>query len=105
MTLNPSFSNNSDVVVIIKKDGYSTLVSKCPCQGLVYAISPTMSNLDRVRLVLNWGLFPADLDSHLWYGNEHIYYAYRSGNNSDLDMDDTDRYGLETITTEERDFN
>lgn len=103
--LNTPFEDDGNSVVIIKKEGYSTLVAKCPCNGLTYAISPVMRNLDGMRIVLNWGEYPYDLDSHLWYGNDHVYFANQEGYNANLDVDDTDSYGPETITIEERDFN
>lgn len=60
-----------------------------------------------VRIVLTWGEWPRDLDSHLFtpYDNSfgdntyHIWYGNRYdvvGNN--LDVDDTDGYGPETMT-------
>lgn len=102
VTLSPSFGDTNDAMVIIKKEGYSTLVAKCLCQGLTYAISPIMQNLDGMRIVLSWGATPADLDSHIWYSNQHVYYSSKVGRNSNLDVDDTDSYGPETITVEEK---
>lgn len=32
---------------------------------MTYAISPVMTNLDGMRVVLSWGEKPFDLDSHL----------------------------------------
>ncbi|MEN9918126.1 MAG: hypothetical protein RL662_562 [Bacteroidota bacterium] len=104
VVLNPSFADNTDAMVIIKKDGYSTLVAKCPCEGLTYAISPIMQNLDGIRIVLSWGQSPSDLDSHLWYNNDHIYWQSKEGFRANLDVDDTDSYGPETITIEEKKF-
>lgn len=104
VTLNPSFTDDNDAVVIIKKDGYSTLVAKCPCQGLTYAISPVMENLDGMRVVLSWGKYPDDLDSHLWYSDQHIFFQNKKGRSANLDVDDTDSYGPETITVEEKKF-
>lgn len=60
-----------------------------------------------VRIVLTWGSTPNDLDSHLFtpYDNVfgdttyHIWYGNRSdavGNN--LDVDDVNGYGPETVT-------
>ncbi len=60
-----------------------------------------------VRIVLTWGQTPSDLDSHLFtpydsaFGDNtyHIWYGNKSdamGNN--LDVDDTDSYGPETMT-------
>lgn len=104
VTLNPAFADDNDAMIIIKKDGYSTLVAKCPCEGLTYAISPVMQNLDGVRVVLTWGEFPSDLDSHIWYKDQHIYYNNKVGYKANLDVDDVDSYGPETITVEEKEF-
>ncbi len=104
VTLHPAFTDDTDAMVIIKKEGYSTLVAKCPCEGLTYAISPVMDNLDGVRIVLTWGEFPADLDSHIWYKNQHVYFNNKEGHKANLDVDDVDSYGPETITVEEKEF-
>jgi len=92
------FGDTQNSTLIIKKDGYSTLVAQCPCDGLTYALSPNMSNLDGMRTVLRWGKNPSDLDSHLAYKNNHIFYNSKKGNQAHLDVDDTDSYGPETIT-------
>ncbi len=102
--LQPTFTDDENAMVIIKKEGYSTLVAKCPCQGLTYAISPVMKNLDGVRIVLSWGSEPQDLDSHLWYKNQHVYYNSKESPNAQLDVDDTDGYGPETVTIREKVF-
>ena len=69
-------------------------------------LSPTLED-GEVRIVLDWGEYPEDLDAHLftpydgseiedkyhiWYGQEKDPY----GNN--LDIDDIDGYGPETMT-------
>ncbi len=60
-----------------------------------------------IRMVLNWGAQPGDLDSHLKTPEiegqtHHISYANRGNADSSpyitLDVDDTDGYGPETIT-------
>lgn len=57
------------------------------------------------RVVLRWGEYPNDLDSHLntqtVYG-EHLHIAYYNKweNEANLDVDDTSSYGPETITIE-----
>lgn len=71
----------------------------------------TVSNsldIDQVRIVLEWGASPRDLDSHLIgptsSGSDfHIYYGSKTYNESgikiaDLDLDDTSSYGPETTT-------
>ncbi len=58
------------------------------------------------RVVLTWGVYPTDLDSHI-YGKKssstiHVYYANKeeslNGNTINLDRDDVTSYGPETIT-------
>ena len=69
-------------------------------------LSPTLDE-GEVRIVLDWGSYPEDLDAHLFTpydGKEteaayHIWYGQQEdpyGNN--LDRDDTDSYGPETMT-------
>lgn len=57
------------------------------------------------RIVLTWGLSPRDLDSHLVADTDtnssiHVYYGEKnpSPNYANLDIDDTDSEGPETIT-------
>ncbi len=104
VTLNNSFQDDQTTILIIKKEGYSTLVVKCPCNGLTYALSPIMENLDGMRIVLNWGQSPEDLDSHLVFPNNHIFFSSKTGDQSNLDVDDTDSYGPETITIDQKKF-
>jgi len=70
------------------------------------SISPIISE-DEIRIVLDWGATPSDLDSHLWTPNiegsaYHVYYSSRGSVSSapyaQLDTDDTNGYGPETIT-------
>jgi tetratricopeptide (TPR) repeat protein len=96
--LSATFADDPAALLIIKKAGYSNLVVKCPCGGMTYAISPVMNNLDGMRIVLNWGAEPSDLDSHLAYPNNHVYFSNKNGLESMLDVDDTTSYGPETIT-------
>lgn len=62
-----------------------------------------------LRIVLRWGQYPSDLDSHLvgpsadGQGKFHTYYSYKSYyyngiRFADLDLDDTSSYGPETTT-------
>ncbi|TCI94902.1 tetratricopeptide repeat protein [Tenacibaculum sp. M341] len=98
VTIPQQFRNDASVVVIIKKEGYSALVTKCLCDGLTYAISPTMYELDGMRIVLNWGYNPQDIDSHLSYEGGYVCYHDKDASQANLDVDDTDSYGPETIT-------
>ncbi|PXY46042.1 tetratricopeptide repeat protein [Flavobacterium hydrophilum] len=103
-TINSGFPDDSNTLLIIKKDNYSSLVVKCPCNDMTYALSPYMKNLDGMRIVLNWGKNPYDLDSHLTFPGTHIFFQHQIGSSSNLDVDDTDSYGPETITIENKRF-
>lgn len=92
------YRNDSEVILIIKKEGYSPLITKCLCDGLTYAISPTMQELDGMRIVLSWGSSPEDIDSHLSYLGGYVCYHKKEASHANLDVDDTDSYGPETIT-------
>ncbi|HDR9507932.1 TPA: tetratricopeptide repeat protein [Burkholderia cepacia] len=61
-----------------------------------------MHNLDGLRVVLTWGATPQDLDSHMAYPGNHIYFRSKRGANANLDVDDTDGYGPETVTLERK---
>lgn len=96
------FADDQTTLLIVKKVGYSNLVVKCPCAGTTYAISPVMSSLDGMRIVLNWGSSPYDLDSHLVYPRNHVSFVSQKGDQAHLDVDDTTSYGPETITIEKK---
>lgn len=99
---NAPFADDAGTLMIINKTGYSDLVVKCPCAGMTYAISPVMKNLDGMRIVLNWGQAPEDLDSHLLFPDNHVYFLERKLADAMLDVDDTTSYGPETITVERK---
>ena len=96
------FVDDQTTLLIVKKPGYSNLVVKCPCAGTTYAISPVMTSLDGMRVVLNWGANPSDLDSHLVYPRNHVSFVSQKGDQANLDVDDTTSYGPETITIEKK---
>ncbi|HAJ1625723.1 TPA: tetratricopeptide repeat protein [Escherichia coli] len=104
ISLGTSFADNKDALLIVKKEGYSNLVVKCPCAGMTYAISPVMTNLDGMRVVLSWGEKPFDLDSYLIFPGGHIYFDSKEGTDANLDVDDTDSYGPETVTISKKHF-
>lgn len=103
-TIKTPFDDDESSTLIIKKNGYSTLVAKCACDGLTYALSPVMTNLDGMRIVLSWGEDPYDLDSHLSFGDQHVFFSQKQGDGASLDVDDTDSYGPETITIDAKKF-
>ena len=102
LTLNTGFADDRNSLLIVKTPGYSNLVVKCPCAGMTYAVSPVMTRLDGMRIVLNWGRSPEDLDSHLVYGGNHVYFSNKQGRDANLDVDDTTSYGPETITIQRK---
>ncbi|MBK5301686.1 MULTISPECIES: tetratricopeptide repeat protein [Gammaproteobacteria] len=104
VSLTTEFADDAGNLLIIKKPGYSNLVVKCPCKGMTYAISPVMQNLDGLRVVLTWGATPSDLDSHMIFPGNNIYFQKRQGDDANLDVDDTTSYGPETITLEKKHF-
>lgn len=53
---------------------------------------------DTARIVLTWGSTPNDLDSHLLTDYGHVYFANKLIDGAELDVDDTYRFGPETIT-------
>jgi TPR repeat/Tetratricopeptide repeat len=104
-TIAPTFSDKDDgVLLIVKKPGYSTLVARCPCQGMTYALSPVMKSLDGMRVVLSWGRSPFDLDLHTVFPGSHVFFQQKVGVAANLDVDDTDSFGPETITIEKKAF-
>lgn len=59
------------------------------------------------RVVLTWGIYPTDTDSHIYGKNSsgnsiHVYYAHKedslNGRTVDLNRDDITGYGSETTT-------
>jgi TPR repeat len=104
VSLTADFADDASNLLIIKKPGYSNLVVKCPCKGMTYAISPVMTNLDGLRVVLTWGATPSDLDSHMIFPGNNIYFGSKQGTDAHLDVDDTTSYGPETITLEKKHY-
>ncbi len=108
--------NSGNYTIQVSKNGYITThsniaVSENGATGMNIAISPIGYNTDgdSLRIVLTWGEYPYDLDSHLFgptETNEIFHTAYfdknyydQQGNLiADLDLDDTDSYGPETTT-------
>lgn len=98
----PFGKDDSSVMMILKKEGYASMAVKCPCDTFVYAMSPVLTNLDSLRVVLSWDSEPSDMDLHAYFGNSHIYFDNKKGNAANLDVDDTDGFGPETITIQKR---
>jgi hypothetical protein len=99
-----SESDASDpaTLVIVRMRGYSDLIAKCPCAGMTYALSPYMQKLDGMRIVLNWGQDPLDLDGHLAFPGNHVFFDKKFATDAELDIDHTDGFGPETVTIERK---
>ncbi len=91
----------------ISKDGFITGYENFAVSSINSAIPDKISTVlcpelsaNESRLVLTWGSTPSDLDSHLrGPGGMHVYYSFPSHQNiANLDVDDTNSYGPETIT-------
>jgi tetratricopeptide (TPR) repeat protein len=61
-----------------------------------------MKNLDGMRVVLSWGQNPDDLDLHVAYRGNHVFFDRKQGVDANLDIDHVDRYGPETITLDRK---
>lgn len=88
------------VIESFEVEVYSTGI----CSVDTIVISPELA-VGEMRIVLEWGDHPRDLDSYYMdeYGNAQVAYYDREYYNGDqlvaeLDVDDTDGYGPETIT-------
>ncbi|MCP4986791.1 MAG: hypothetical protein GY928_12290, partial [Colwellia sp.] len=86
----------------VRAMGYSILKGKCPCFATVKVLRKKPVTPDSYRIVLIWGKKPLDLDAHLWFMNNHVYYSKEKGTRpnmkSELDIEDSDGYGPEIVT-------
>jgi hypothetical protein len=91
---------------IMKKDGYIMVKDKFTVFGGAiffnkYSI-PKLMPIKHIKIVLDWGEAPNDLDLHLIkVDNYHISYRFMQRSEDGfvfLDRDDTDKYGPETLT-------
>lgn len=94
---------------IFKKDGYIPAVLEIDVVAQTifrnrFYMSPIL-NVDQFRVVLNWDKQPADLDAHfVKEGGYHISFRNTrvlNDGTGQLDIDDIDGYGPETITVEQ----
>jgi uncharacterized protein YkwD len=69
-------------------------------------LSPVLGS-DEIRIILTWGQIPKDLDAHLTVPNSegcrhHCFFWNREILGANLDLDDTESFGPETITITQR---
>ncbi len=55
-------------------------------------------------MVLTWGKAPRDLDSHMIFPGNNIFFNNKKGTDAELDVDDTDSFGPETITLQKKHY-
>ena len=90
------------------KNGYISVTRNVFVQGEKssanqnFALSPMLPE-GQVRIVLEWGEKPKDLDSHLVNQTQgvHVFYSVKTASGPEpvnLDVDDTSSYGPETTT-------
>ncbi|MFH0814443.1 MAG: carboxypeptidase regulatory-like domain-containing protein, partial [Pseudomonadota bacterium] len=95
----------------VSKSGYITHQQEITLEvgpnDLTISLSPQLAT-GQIRIVLNWGATPSDLDSHLTGPNAsggrfHVYFADENpaGAGANLDLDDVTSFGPETITITE----
>lgn len=98
--------DNGDVKVTFEAKGFvtSTFTVKIMAGTIFFnrfSVSPTLLT-GQIRIVLDWAATPPDLDEHLIkQGSYHISYRNMitaSDGSAELDRDDRDGYGPETIT-------
>lgn len=95
--------DGNHIILVIKGEEYIPLESSFVLTSGEITSIPQYSivkkvDFDRIQIVLEWGEYPSDLDSHILSSNHHVYYGRKVSGNLDLDVDDTTSYGPETVT-------
>lgn len=100
--LDPDALHDPSARLSIRKPGYAELLAQCPCAGDSYALSPALASLDGLRVVLSWDAPGVDLDAHLSFPGNHVYFQRPRGADARLDQDSADRRRPETVTIARR---
>lgn len=104
-TMLPAGTYTGEIISDGYATSYFTIVSKVDGDFIQSTTTPLLSD-GEMRIVLTWGDYPRDLDSHLFTpykgaagDMEHIGYSQKSDiNGNNLDVDDISSYGPETMT-------
>jgi hypothetical protein len=59
---------------------------------------PKAVDFKRIKIILDWGDVPWDLDAHVVDGTNHVFFSVKEEGNLELDRDDVNSFGPETIT-------
>ena len=93
--------------VVVEAKNYSKSATNVVIEGgkttntSVVMNSYDPKNEGTIRIILTWGEKPLDLDSHLYCVNNqkyHVFFSNEKVDNANLDVDDTNSYGPETVT-------
>lgn len=102
----PSEVPDGDHMAVISREGYVTTNYPFTISNSEITSSPQISipkavDFERIKIVLDWGAAPKDLDAHCYSKKKHVYHINKKSGNLILDRDDTEKYGPETITIQE----
>ena len=99
-----------EYTMFVSKDGYKTASTTVHSRGEATldrqncTITPLVPE-GQIRIVLEWGMAPRDLDSHLFNKSQqiHVFFSAKNAQKGgrevvNLDVDDTDGEGPETTT-------
>lgn len=101
--------NGTHTILITKGDEYvpteqELVIAKKKIASANQISIPKKVAYERIKIVLDWGTNPKDLDANIITGGERIYYKNQDIEGIRLDRDDQDSYGPETITIENPDY-
>lgn len=99
----PAEIPDGDHIAVITCDGYVTTnypftISNSEITSATQVSIPKAVDFERIKIILDWGATPQDLDAHCYSKKKHVYHVNKKSGNLILDRDDTDKYGPETIT-------
>ena len=100
--------DGSHRVTISKEGEFARTVVNVVVEDGEIASNPQVSmppavDYERIKIVLDWGESPDDLDSHITSSFQHVYYSNMNSGNLSLDRDDTSSFGPETVTVRDID--
>ncbi len=95
--------DGSHKITISKEGEYAKTIVNILVDDGEIASNPQVSmppavDYERIKIILDWGDSPSDLDSHITSSFQHVYYSNMVSENLSLDRDDTSSFGPETIT-------
>ena len=103
LDLPDSIQEGEHTITVKKGDEYVQTVENFTVAKGEITTAPQISipkavDFERIKIVLDWGEFPWDLDAHVVDGTNHVFFSAKKEGNLELDRDDVNSYGPETIT-------